>query len=202
MTIDDTVKQIMYYYEKYGSNDYIGENITQVEHMTQGAMMAEDDGRSREFILAVFLHDIGHILIDDNYETMDNFGIKNHESKGRIFLEKLGIPYPIPNLVENHVKTKRYLISKNSDYYDKFSEASKQTLKYQGGKMSENEMKNFELEPLFEDSLAVRYYDEKSKLTDIKLKPLSYYKELLTTHLQENEKINSNQNYVIQYLIP
>ena len=132
----------------------------------------------------MFLHDIGHLLLDDsNLEKMGDLGIQNHESKGRKFLEELGIPYPIPNLVENHVITKRYLVSKYPEYYEKLSDASKQTLVYQGGKMTEEELEKFEKDPLFEDSLLVRSYDERSKVENMKINSLDYYRGFLSAYL-------------------
>lgn len=170
------------YYEKYGQQDYIGEEITQNEHMIQGAMFAEQDNQPIEIVVSLFLHDIGHLLElenDSNEGKMGDLGALNHESKGRLFLENLGIPYPIPNLVENHVISKRYLITKNPEYFNKLSDASKQTFEYQGGILTNYELEQFENDPLFKMSLKVREYDEKSKIKNIKLKPLSYYRTMI-----------------------
>ena len=183
MNIKDVVNKIFYYYETYGSNDYIGEPVSQIEHMVQGAMFAEQDHQPSEIILAMFLHDIGHLLVEGDYEVMGELGIQNHELKGKQFLEQLGIPYPIPQLVENHVVSKRYLVSKNPEYYNNLSDASKQTLEFQGGPMSPEQMLKFELDPLFESSLLVRSYDERSKETDMKINSLDYYKGFLTSYL-------------------
>lgn len=46
-------------------------------------------------------------------------------------------------IVKNHVNAKRYLVTKNPEYYDKLSEASKGTLVHQGGKMNEEEFNKF-----------------------------------------------------------
>lgn len=184
LSVQNIVDKIFYYYNTYGQGDYIGEPVTQIEHMIQGAMFAEQEGKSTEIILTMFLHDIGHLLLDDsNLEKMGDLGIQNHESKGRKFLEDLGIPYPIPNLVENHVITKRYLVSKYPEYYEKLSDASKQTLVYQGGKMTEEELEKFEKDPLFEDSLLVRSYDERSKVENMKINSLDYYRGFLSAYL-------------------
>lgn len=182
--IIENVNKIFYYYQKYGASDYIGEPVTQIEHMTQGAMFAEQDGKRPEIVIAMFLHDIGHLLQEDNPDMMGELGVKNHETLGRRFLEELGIPEPIPELVENHVKVKRYLVAVNPSYYNKLSEASKKTLEYQGGRMNDMEVKEFLKNPLFEDSLLVRSYDEKSKVKGMKIKSLEYYK-----------------NYIIKYLL-
>ena len=113
INVREVVDKIFYYYERYGNRDYIGEPVTQVEHMVQSAMFAEIDKRSPEIVLAMLFHDIGHLLefeVEDEDEKMGNLGVMRHESKGRYFLENLGIPYPIPNLVENHVKVKSSVV--------------------------------------------------------------------------------------------
>ena len=186
LTVKEVVDKIFSYYETYGNQDYIGEPVTQIEHMVQGAMFAEKDNRKPEIVLAMLLHDIGHLLefeVKDESEKMGDLGVMHHESKGRLFLENLGIPYPIPNLVENHVKVKRYLVGKNKIYYEKLSEASKQTLTYQGGPMTPEEIEEFEQDPIFEMSLLVRKYDEMSKVPDMKIKSLDYYRGYLTSYL-------------------
>ena len=184
--IKNIVDKIFFYYETYGQKDYIGEPVTQIEHMIQGAMFAEKDGRSPEIVLAILFHDLGHLLefeCQDENEKMGDLGVMNHESKGRFFLESLGIPFPIPNLVENHVKVKRYLVGKNNIYYDKLSDASKQTLEYQGGPMNDEEIKEFENDPLFIESLKIREYDEMSKVPNMKIRSLDYYRGFLTSYL-------------------
>jgi predicted HD phosphohydrolase len=186
ISVKEAVDKIFYYYENFGERDYIGEPVTQIEHMVQGAMFAEQDRRKPEIILAMFLHDIGHLLeleLEDSKEKMGDLGVMNHEGKGRKFLEDMGVPYPIPNLVENHVKVKKYLVGKNPEYYQKLSDASKQTLVYQGGPMSSEEIESFESDPLFSDSLLVREYDEMSKVPNIKFKSLDFYRGFLTSYL-------------------
>ena len=155
-------------------------------------MFAENDGKSKHLIIALFLHDIGHLLelevqeesskLDityNNNQKMGDLGSLSHESKGRYFLESMSIPYPIPELVENHVKAKRFLVTANQNYYNKLSNASKQTLEYQGGRMTPEEMEEFKNDPLFTLSIELRKYDEMSKVKNINLKPLSYYKKMI-----------------------
>lgn len=48
-------------YERHGADDYIGEAITQIEHMSQAAELAMAEGFDDEVVLAAFFHDIGHL---------------------------------------------------------------------------------------------------------------------------------------------
>ena len=45
--------------------------------------------------------------------------------------------------------------------------------------MSNDELVEFENDPLFQNSLKLREYDDMAKETGIELKPLQYFKELL-----------------------
>lgn len=180
----------------HGESDYIGEPVTQIEHMVQAAMLAEKDGQSKEVILAALFHDIGHLIQLDyktndksnkfdkainNLETMGNYGIKNHEKIGAEFLRLNGINYPIPELVENHVKVKKYRTYKDKEYYNKLSPASLKTLEYQGGPMTKIEAEEFEEDPLFSLSLKIRDYDDAAKVENMEIKSLDYYKEMCYT---------------------
>ena len=178
-------------YSNYGSNDYIGEDVSQVEHMIQSAMCAEADDSldnlllchdKKEIIIACFLHDIGHLIgIKDKLQGND-YGILDHETIGKNTLESWGFKYPIPELVMNHVSAKRYLTYKYPEYHDGLSNASKETLKLQGGSMRQKEAEEFEANPLFELSLKMRTYDEGAKHIDVKLKPIEYYFDLINDY--------------------
>mgnify|MGYP003449482420 CR=1 FL=1 len=59
--IEESVNEIFGLYQKYGDEDYIGEPVSQVEHMCQAAQLAEAEGYPEEVVLAAFFHDIGHL---------------------------------------------------------------------------------------------------------------------------------------------
>ena len=183
MEIKKIVDEIFFFYETYGNNDYIGEEVTQIEHMVQSAMLAENDCKSNEIILAAFLHDIGHLIAFNSTDTMGGLGATGHENIGAEYLRSKKIIYPIPELVCNHVKGKRYLTYKYADYYNKLSDASKKTLEYQGGPMNQKEAEEFEKDPLFKESLKMREYDDKSKIVGMKINNLKYYKKMLINYL-------------------
>ena len=160
-------------YRKYGDNGYIGEDVSQKEHAIQAAILAEKENSynfpyRRELILASFLHDIGHLLCfeNKNIEKMGDLGVKRHEDLGADYLFSLGYSSVVCNLVRNHIKTKRYLIMTNEDYYNNLSEASKQTYQYQGGKLNNQELTEFEKDPYFDYNLKLRDYDDRAKSTE------------------------------------
>ena len=59
--VEQTVDEIFELYQKYGDEDYIGEPVSQLEHMCQCAQLAEQEGYDEDVILAAFFHDIGHL---------------------------------------------------------------------------------------------------------------------------------------------
>lgn len=177
--IAETLNEIFTLYEKHGADNYIGENISQIEHMCQSAQLAERAGMDDEVILAAFFHDIGHLaehLTEQN--NMGGYGIKEHEKVGADYLRGKGFSEKIASLVQSHVEAKRYLTYKYEEYYNALSEASKRTLEFQGGKMSKEEAEAFEQHALFETMILLRRWDEEAKLENIPLPDINYYKQL------------------------
>ena len=79
--------------------------------------------------------------------------------------------------MEYHVQAKRYLTLRESGYYERLSEASRRTLEYQGGVMSEAEADAFEQDPLCEVSLRMRQWDELAKEMHVPVIDLGLLKE-------------------------
>ena len=179
--------EIMKLYEGYGGAEYAGEKVSQLEHMAQAAQLAEEQGYEEEVILAAFLHDIGHISEAAKGENeMDGFGIKDHEELGAEFLREKGFSKKVVRLVESHVEAKRYLTIKDPSYYAQLSEASKKTLEYQGGPMTEEEAAAFEQYPLFPLIIQMRKWDELAKIENKPLPDMQHYRAMMLHHLSNN----------------
>ena len=187
--------EIMDLYAGYGGNEYAGEKVTQLEHMVQAAQLAEEQGFDEEVILAAFLHDIGHISEaakgDESEEMsasrrMDGFGIKDHEELGAEFLKGKGFSKKIVRLVESHVEAKRYLTATDPAYYAALSEASKKTLEYQGGPMTQEEAEDFKQYPLFPLIIQMRKWDELAKIEHKPLPDLDHYRGMILHHLSHS----------------
>ncbi len=180
--------EIISLYKNYGNQDYIGEPVSQIEHMCQCAQLAEKGKFDNEVILAAFFHDIGHLcehIMDVDY--MDDYGILDHEKIGADFLAAKGFSRKITKLIESHVAAKRYLTYKNPAYYAKLSEASKSTLNFQGGRMAEVEAKAFEKDKLFPLYITLRGWDEQAKDEHIPLPDLTIYRNMIIDHLTKKQ---------------
>ncbi|MFZ5970532.1 MAG: phosphonate degradation HD-domain oxygenase [Bacteroidota bacterium] len=177
-SIEQRLDHLFSLYRQFGDADYIGEPVSQLEHMSQSAQLAINEGYDDEVVLAAFFHDIGHICVQaDEQNQMGGFGAKRHEQIGADYLRSLGFPERVAQLVENHVQAKRYLTCRFPNYYQQLSEASKQTLAWQGGPMSEEEARVFEQDPLFETSLLLRKWDELAKETNLPVIDLELLKD-------------------------
>ena len=183
-TAEAIVTEILTVYRQYGNEDYIGEPVSQLEHMCQCAQLAEGEGYDEDVVLAAFFHDIGHLCEHIMpVQQMNGFGVADHEKLGADFLLSKGFSPVIASLVENHVQAKRYLTYHFPEYYEKLSEASKQTLEFQGGRMTLEEAMAFESDPLFDLHIKLRRWDEKAKLTDQPLPSLDRYEDMMLRHL-------------------
>jgi len=181
------VNEIFALYEKHGDEDYIGEPVSQLEHMSQAAVLAEEEGFDDEVILAAFFHDIGHLCAEDaETESMDGFGNVDHEKLGADYLRERGFSERLATLVESHVIAKRYLTYKYPEYYNKLSDASKATLEFQGGRMTEREAAEFEKHPDAELFIRLRYWDDKAKEINVPILDLQHLKSLAIKHLYNN----------------
>jgi phosphonate degradation associated HDIG domain protein len=171
--------------EKQAQASYIGEQISQLEHMVQAAELARAAGADDELILAAFCHDVGHFcqpLTPDN--AMTALGRKGHERVGARWLQGLGFSPRLCGLVERHVAAKRYLCWQDAGYLAALSAASRQTLEWQGGPMSEPQANAFAADPLFSDSLRLRRWDEAAKVPDLPASDLTELKALALRVLQ------------------
>ncbi|WP_339716934.1 phosphonate degradation HD-domain oxygenase [Cyclobacterium amurskyense] len=173
------INEVFALYESYGNADYIGEPVSQIEHMSQAAQMAEEEGYGKEVILAAFFHDLGHLFSQrEELEQMEGYGVMDHEKLGADYLRKLGFPEIVARLVESHVEAKRYLTYKDPVYFKKLSEASKKTLTFQGGVMTAEEAEAFESDPEHKLILKMREWDERAKETGIPVPKLDAYKKM------------------------
>jgi len=181
--IHQKVENIFALYEKHGAENYSGEEVSQLEHMCQSAELARAGGYDDEVILAAFFHDIGYLIQSETKETMGGYGRINHEKEAGSFIRKMGFSERVASLAEQHVNAKRYLTFADPEYYNRLSDASKNTLRYQGGPMTAEEAAAFKADPLFELNITMRRWDEEAKLKDQPLPDMNIYKQIAERHL-------------------
>lgn len=183
------VDEVFALYEKHGNEDYIGEPVSQIEHMSQAATLATAGGYDDEVILAAFFHDIGHLCVSGKTESMGGMGNVDHEKLGADYLIEKGFSKRLADLVQSHVTAKRYLTYKFPEYYQKLSPASMVTLNFQGGIMSATEATEFERHPDAKLMVQLRYWDDQAKETNVEIDNITFLKQVALNHLHKSKII-------------
>ena len=168
---------------KYQNNNslYIGEKVTITEHMVQTAMLAEENNSTESLVCACLLHDFGHFIIEDPDYLVTKSIDGKHENVAFNFLKNYFKP-EVFEPIKLHVQAKRYLCRSKS-YWNILSEASKTSLKLQGGIMSDNEAKKFISLKFHDDAILLRKYDDDGKIPNIKTKKIEDYRDLIISQL-------------------
>jgi [1-hydroxy-2-(trimethylamino)ethyl]phosphonate dioxygenase len=160
---------------------YIGEDLTMSEHMIQTAMLAEKNKCSGDLICSSLLHDYGHFVIKSPNQLVCDKIDGGHEVIGANYLKNF-FDYKIIEPILLHVEAKKYL-SRNKKYFENLSNASKISLKLQGGVMNDDDAKKFEQNKNYKEAIKLRRFDEGAKQKNIKLKKIEDYKELLRSKI-------------------
>jgi phosphonate degradation associated HDIG domain protein len=165
-------------FESASAEEYLGENITLVEHMIQCAENAQADGAQDWLIVAALLHDIGHLLIPDAASAQDSGIDMHHDDVGAEWISKR-FPNNIVQAVRLHVDAKKYLVATDPDYFNHLSEASQITLDIQGGVFSEAEATEFIQQQYAHEAVLLRKWDDAGKVRGAAKTDISYYEELI-----------------------
>lgn len=191
---DITADEILSIYQKFGGEDYIGEPVSQLEHMSQCAQLALNEGYDDEVVLAAFFHDIGHMIEHlVPVKHMDGYGIVDHEKIGATYLLSKGFSDKIARLVGSHVNAKRYLTLQHPMYFSQLSEASKRTLEFQGGVMPAHEALAFEADEYFDLFIKLRRWDEAAKSENIPVIGFELVRGMMVEHLRAVERAGSGK---------
>ena len=156
------------------------EDVTELDHALQAAALAHSDGAADHLVAAALLHDVGHLVSDDNVSLDDDLAHDfRHERVGARYLTRWFGP-DVTAPVALHVAAKRYLCAVEPGYLDGLSPSSTRSLRLQGGPMSHDEVEAFERRPHHREATLVRRWDDRAKVGDLAVADLDAYRELLT----------------------
>ena len=165
-------------FERRGADSYLGEPVTMSQHMLQGAVLAEGEGAPEELVAAALLHDIGHYTSEFGPMSLGDKRDNFHDEAGAKVLEPF-FPPVVAQCVRLHVAAKRYLCATDPTYSGKLSEASKHTLRLQGGPMNAGEIAEFERNPHYREAVRVRMWDDGGKNPEMRTPAFRHYMPML-----------------------
>jgi putative nucleotidyltransferase with HDIG domain len=162
MKPQQAVAEIGRLFADHGHHHY-GESMDQVQHAVQAARLAVAEDAPDEVVLAAFLHDIGHLLVNEVPVSQRDDAIYRHQVLGADYLRGLGFGERLADLVERHVDGKRYLTAVDPRYRETLSAASIESLVFQGGPMTDVEVAAFERLADYDLHLRLRHWDDEAK---------------------------------------
>lgn len=175
---ESVVDLIFEAFRSNGAAAYLGEPVTLKEHMLQTAVAAELEGADDDLVAAALLHDLGHLLHDEDEDAARHGIDTEHEEVGYRFLEQ-HFPPSVVEPVRLHVAAKRYLCAVQRSYLDALSPASILSLELQGGPMSPSEVAEFERNPHHEAACRLRRWDDIGKDPEAPVPGLEHYRRVL-----------------------
>ncbi len=171
-------------YEQHGAALYAGEPVTQLEHALQAAHFAEQAGEPPGLITAALLHDVGHLTHEFDEDCAEQDINDEHEAAGAEWLREAGFGLDVTEPIRLHVPAKRYLCAVDLACFEQLSDASRLSLKLQGGPFDDSEVERFRSNSFFEAAVRLRGYDDQAKQVGLKTPPLSHFIEIVSSVLQ------------------
>ena len=158
--------------------DHYGEDVTQLEHALQCALLAAEEGAGEALVAAALLHDYGH-LFEGRGDVAEREGRDaRHEAHGARALRRWFGP-EITGPIALHVAAKRYLCGAEPGYEAALSPASKLSLELQGGRFTPGQCRHFEARTFAAAAIRLRRWDDCGKVVGRTIPDLESYAPLL-----------------------
>jgi gamma-butyrobetaine dioxygenase len=175
----DPVDEIAALFAGPGADDYLGERVTQAQHMCQAGTLAQSAGAPDELVAAALLHDVGHLHGELSGHDLMSGTDNRHSDTGAAWLSRW-FPAGVTEPIRLHVAAKRYLCAVEPAYFARLSPASVFTLDLQGGPLDAEEVRAFEQEPYHAEAVALRRWDDSAKDPAAVTHPFDHFRPLLS----------------------
>ena len=169
----DIVDEILELFETLGPAAYLGEPVSQTEHALQTAYLAVQDGASDALVAAALLHDIGHLLGDEDDPAERGIDAV-HEQSGCAWLVRHFGP-EVTEPVRLHVLAKRYLCTVDAVHRSLLSPGSIRSLELQGGALTRDQVQAFECNQHAASAIRIRRWDDRAKVPNLDVPGLGHY---------------------------
>lgn len=176
--------ELIGWYRAPGAHRRYDEVVTELEHALQCAALAAAEEAPDALVAAALLHDVGHLVLDDNVGLDEELAEDHHhEQAGARYLARWFGP-AVTAPVALHVAAKRYLCATDPEYLTGLSPSSVRSLALQGGPMTAAQVASFERNLHHADAVRVRRWDDEAKVAGLRTPPFQHYEPLLA-HLAE-----------------
>ncbi len=181
------LNEIITVIEKQGAERYGSEKINQLEHALQCAWLAEKESGDPALITAALLHDIGHMLHQLGEDAALRGLDDRHEDIGYKYLRR-HFGEDVCKSVQMHVDAKRYLCATDDAYFGTLSAGSVRSLELQGGPFSDEEADDFIRQPLAQDAVKLRVWDDLAKIPNLETPPMSHFLTYVESRYRPKQK--------------
>ena len=158
--------------------DFYGENVTQLEHALQCALLARQEDAGDHLIAAALLHDFGHLFEGRGDAAEQMRRDARHEAHGARMLRRWFGP-EVTGPIALHVAAKRYLCAAEAGYEDALSPASQLSLSLQGGRFTLTQCRHFEARTFAAAAIRLRRWDDAGKAAETTTPALEAYRVVL-----------------------
>lgn len=156
-------EHVLRLFEQRGQGRYGSEQVSQLQHALQCALLAKRQGAGSTMIAAALLHDLGHIIDQQAMPESDQENLDDaHEQRAYEWI-KAHFGKAVADPVRLHVAAKRYLCTVEPEYLAKLSPASLKSFHDQGGLMSQSQIDDFRDEPFAFEAVELRRWDDLAK---------------------------------------
>ncbi|MFC1411997.1 phosphonate degradation HD-domain oxygenase [Streptacidiphilus sp. N1-12] len=174
-------------FDGQGAAEYLGEEVTQAQHMLQAGALAQAAGAPPALVAAALLHDVGHLRGEVTGHDLMAGTDNRHSHTGAQWLARWFAP-EVTEPVRLHVDAKRYLCAVEPGYVNALSPASVHTLAVQGGPMSPAQADAFAAEPFGADAVRLRRWDEEAKNPSAPTPAFGHFRPLLAGLLRARRR--------------
>ena len=170
----------LFAYLKAQGKDGDDPSVSPLEHALQTADLAQRESQQPHLVVASLLHDIGHLMLDQHGESMDqDWG---HETVAAEALSAF-FPASVTAPIQHHVAAKRLLCSLDPAYYEQLSDVSKRSIAAQGGHLRQFEADRLRAQQGMDDAIAVRRWDDRAWVQGVTAPNLDTYRNIILNKL-------------------
>ncbi|MAT16508.1 MAG: phosphohydrolase [Planctomyces sp.] len=181
----EVIDYLLRLFAERGDSLYAGEPVSQTEHALQAATFAKNEGVPPTLIAAALLHDVGHLMTTLPEDCAEQGIDSEHETLGAEWLERYFGP-EVTEPIRLHVAAKRYRCATDPAYYAQLSDASRLSLRLQGGPFTPQEVHEFNQHPQAKAALQLRLWDEAAKIPDHPTPDLEHFRPYLEESLRKS----------------